>query len=93
MGRDVARYVVKTMWGEARPRGEGQGCHVVLGSRGLLSRYREAPQPRGEPGVVLLDLHACLGQLCQGELCEAQSWKKEITLGGSMEAQERDDKC
>ena len=93
MGRDVARYVVKTMWGEAGPCGEGQGCHVVLGSGGLLSRYREATQPRGDPGVVLLDLHACLGQLCQGELCEAQSWKKEITLGGSMEAQERDDKC
>ena len=35
----------------------------------------------------------CLGQLCQEELGEAQSWKKEVELGGSMGTQEKDDKC
>ena len=40
--RDEARQVVKTTWG-----GGAQGCHVVLGSGGLLTRYREAPPTPG----------------------------------------------
>ena len=66
---------------------------MVLGSGGLLTRYREAPPTPGVSQEWCYWTCMCLGQLCQEELGEAQSWKKEVELGGSMGTQEKDDKC